>query len=139
MIISKDFNASQFARDAEFTTNKEDRPLIVQFAANDAFELASASEKVIKYCDGIDINCGCPQRWVMSEGYGSALLNHPELIADMVRQTKMITNGIPVSIKIRIDAKDKQYVTPNSQLFLELIFNLIFNLNSLLSFKNFST
>lgn len=103
MIVAKDFNASRFARDSEFTTNEYDRPLIVQFAASDAEELASAAEKVAKYCDGIDINCGCPQKWVIKEGIGSALLSRdPQVVADMVQLTKNRSN-IPVSIKIRID------------------------------------
>ncbi|PRP81342.1 tRNA-dihydrouridine synthase 4-like protein [Planoprotostelium fungivorum] len=102
MIVAKDFNSSEFARDSEFTTNKMDVPLVVQFAANDAYELSSAAEKVVGHCQAIDINCGCPQRWVMSEGYGSALLKKPDLISDMVRMTKERTN-LPVSIKIRVD------------------------------------
>ncbi len=43
----------------------------------------------------------------MAEGYGSALLQQPELIQDMVRQTKERTR-LPVSIKIRIDS-DMRY------------------------------
>eukprot|EP01114_Cavostelium_apophysatum_P008996 TRINITY_DN22069_c0_g1_i1.p1 TRINITY_DN22069_c0_g1~~TRINITY_DN22069_c0_g1_i1.p1 ORF type:complete len:351 (+),score=60.42 TRINITY_DN22069_c0_g1_i1:98-1054(+) len=102
MIVAKDFNASQFARDSEFTTNKFDRPLIAQFAANNGKDLADAAFKIAQYCDGIDLNCGCPQRWVMAEGYGSGLLQHPETIRDMVHMTKEATN-LPVSIKIRVD------------------------------------
>ena len=40
-------------------------------------------------------------RWAMSEGYGSHLIKHPELVADMVRQAVSRTS-LPVSIKIRI-------------------------------------
>lgn len=34
-----------------------------------------------RYCSGIDINCGCPQKWAMSEGYGSQLLKDPSLVS----------------------------------------------------------
>ena len=34
MIMADSFSSSALARDNEFTTNSEDRPLIVQFAAN---------------------------------------------------------------------------------------------------------
>lgn len=34
MIMANSFSSSQAARDNEFTTNSDDRPLIVQFAAN---------------------------------------------------------------------------------------------------------
>merc|ERR1719394_96176 len=49
---------SQKARDNEFTTNKEDHPLIVQFAANDAHYFSSSAELVSQYCNGVDLNCG---------------------------------------------------------------------------------
>lgn len=46
-------------------------------------------------------------QWAMREGLGGALLKKPELVQDMVRQTKA-ASGLPCSIKIRIDAKDLQ-------------------------------
>lgn len=39
-----------------------DRPLIVQFAAHDAQSLADAACAVAPFSDGVDLNCGCPQR-----------------------------------------------------------------------------
>ncbi|XP_068963095.1 tRNA-dihydrouridine(20a/20b) synthase [NAD(P)+]-like isoform X2 [Petaurus breviceps papuanus] len=62
MIVAADFVRSIKARDSEFTTNKGDCPLIVQFAANDAQLLSDAARIVCPYANGIDINCGCPQR-----------------------------------------------------------------------------
>ena len=40
----------------------DDRPLIVQFAAHDAQTLADAACVVAPFSDGVDLNCGCPQR-----------------------------------------------------------------------------
>ncbi|GFO43578.1 tRNA-dihydrouridine synthase [Plakobranchus ocellatus] len=62
MIISDSFVRSIKARDTEFTTSKDDRPLIVQFAAKNSDEFASAAEIVAPFSDGVDLNCGCPQR-----------------------------------------------------------------------------
>nr|XP_042704553.1 tRNA-dihydrouridine(20a/20b) synthase [NAD(P)+]-like isoform X2 [Chrysemys picta bellii] len=62
MIIAADFVRSVKARDSEFTTSKGDRPLIVQFAANEAQVLSDAARIVCPFADGIDLNCGCPQR-----------------------------------------------------------------------------
>uniref|UniRef100_A0A6B2LBB6 tRNA-dihydrouridine synthase n=1 Tax=Arcella intermedia TaxID=1963864 RepID=A0A6B2LBB6_9EUKA len=107
MIISEDFVKSKEARDIEFTTSTYDRPLITQFAARSAPTLSIATQYVANYCDGIDINCGCPQKWVISEGYGCALLKKPELVEDLVKHAKRSTN-LPVSIKIRI-AQDLQH------------------------------
>ncbi|EFA83092.1 chaperonin containing TCP1 beta subunit [Heterostelium album PN500] len=102
MILAEAFNRSAYARDSDFSTNIFDDSLIVQFAANSAEELAAAAEKVAKHCQGVDINCGCPQKWVMKEGYGANLLQHPQKITDMVKQVNNRV-GIPCSIKIRVD------------------------------------
>ncbi|XP_027044033.1 tRNA-dihydrouridine(20a/20b) synthase [NAD(P)+]-like [Pocillopora damicornis] len=64
MIVSDSFVKSVKARDMEFTTNAGDRPLIVQFAANNAKDFADAAEIVAPFSDGVDLNCGCPQRIV---------------------------------------------------------------------------
>ncbi|XP_029922947.1 B-cell receptor-associated protein 29 isoform X2 [Myripristis murdjan] len=104
MIVAADFMRSVKARDSEFTTNESDRPLIVQFAASDAETLAAAACVVAPFSDGVDLNCGCPQRWAMSEGYGACLINKPELVKDMVRQVQnQVDNpNYTASIKIRI-------------------------------------
>ncbi|XP_069485245.1 tRNA-dihydrouridine(20a/20b) synthase [NAD(P)+]-like [Ambystoma mexicanum] len=104
MIVAADFVKSVKARDSEFTTNRGDRPLIVQFAAKEAHTLANASCLVSPFADGVDLNCGCPQRWALSEGYGACLINKPDLVQDMVRQVRnQVENpSFSVSIKIRI-------------------------------------
>ncbi|XP_078475728.1 LOW QUALITY PROTEIN: tRNA-dihydrouridine(20a/20b) synthase [NAD(P)+]-like [Lampetra planeri] len=104
MILADAFARSLRARDSEFTTNAADRPLIVQFAANDPYDLAAASLAVTPYADGVDLNCGCPQRWAVSEGYGACLLDKPELVRDMVRQVRaqIPDPNFSVSIKTRV-------------------------------------
>ncbi|XP_068132385.1 tRNA-dihydrouridine(20a/20b) synthase [NAD(P)+]-like [Hyperolius riggenbachi] len=106
MIVAADFVKSAKARDSEFTTNKGDQPLVVQFAAKEAKVLADAALLVCPFAGGIDLNCGCPQRWAMSEGYGACLINKPELVSDMVRQVRNRVENprFSVSIKIRIHA-----------------------------------
>ncbi|EGC35795.1 hypothetical protein DICPUDRAFT_151810 [Dictyostelium purpureum] len=101
MIMAAEFNRSESARDSDYTTNQFEDQMIVQFGVNNAEELCAAAEKVANTCSGIDINCGCPQRWVMKEGYGANLLLNPDKIYDMVKQ---LNNRVPVpcSIKIRI-------------------------------------
>lgn len=109
MIISDCFVRSKAARDIEFTTNAKDRPLVVQFAAHNTEDFAAAVEYVAPFTDGVDLNCGCPQRWAMSEGYGSRLLRQPEKIEDMVKTATRRTS-VPVSIKIRISDDIKETV-----------------------------
>jgi tRNA-dihydrouridine synthase 4 len=82
--------------------------LLAQFASPNAGSLADAAELIAPYIDGLDINCGCPQKWAFHEGIGCALLRKPELVADMIRCTKdRMGWGWPVSIKIRIDPEEQ--------------------------------
>ncbi|XP_010727018.1 tRNA-dihydrouridine(20a/20b) synthase [NAD(P)+]-like [Meleagris gallopavo] len=89
-----------------------DNPLIVQFAAKEAQVLCDAALLVCPFADGVDLNCGCPQRWAMAEGYGACLINKPELVQDMVRHVRnRIDNPrFSVSIKIRIHEDLKKTV-----------------------------
>ncbi|KAG8439921.1 hypothetical protein GDO86_005911 [Hymenochirus boettgeri] len=98
-----DFVKSVKARDSEFTTNQGDQPLIVQFAAKEA-QVSRCRKSVCPFASGIDLNCGCPQRWAMAAGYGAVLVNQPELVSDIVRQVRNQINkpSFSVSVKIRI-------------------------------------
>lgn len=104
MILADSFYNSQKARDNEFTTNDLDKPLIVQFAANQALHFSGAAELVAGHCSGVDLNCGCPQRWAAHEGIGACLINNPQFVCDVVRQTRARVSDptFSVSVKIRI-------------------------------------
>ncbi|GAA28153.2 tRNA-dihydrouridine synthase 4-like [Clonorchis sinensis] len=90
MVMADSFVRSAKARETEFTTCPADRPLIVQLASKDPCELSVATEMLAPYCEGIDLNCGCPQKWAMESSLGSALLRKPELIAALVRAARTI-------------------------------------------------
>jgi tRNA-dihydrouridine synthase 4 len=104
MILAQPFGASQIARDVEHTTHFGDTPLVMQFASNDAVELKRAVEHALPWVDGVDLNCGCPQRWAYKEGIGCRLLEQPELVKDMMSQVARLPRSHPVttSIKIRL-------------------------------------
>jgi len=104
MIMADSFFMSQKARDNELTTNAEDSPMIVQFAANKAHYFAGSAELVAGHCRGVDLNCGCPQRWAQKEGIGACLINNPEFVCDVVKQTRARVSDprFSVSVKIRI-------------------------------------
>jgi len=112
MILADSFYNSGKARDNELTTNNEDNPLIVQFAASEAHYFAGAAQLVAQDCMGVDLNCGCPQRWAEKEGIGSCLINKPEFVADVVRQTRarVPRQDFSVSVKIRIHADIKRTI-----------------------------
>ncbi|KXJ75998.1 hypothetical protein RP20_CCG010541 [Aedes albopictus] len=103
MIMADSFCQSEKARLNEFTTNTDDTPVIAQFAAKNSVDFLSATEMAFPYVDGVDLNCGCPQRWAMQDGYGSALLKTPELIADMLSTVRRNLPGtFSVSVKVRL-------------------------------------
>ena len=127
MILASEFSRNQLARDADFTTNGEERgtftlitehgarpvrvrgALVCQLAASSAEPLADAAELVQPYVDGIDLNCGCPQPWAYAEQLGAYLLDQPETVSDMVRGVKSrLGDGFCVSVKIRVDSDLKR-------------------------------
>ncbi|KAJ4144702.1 hypothetical protein LMH87_003575 [Akanthomyces muscarius] len=78
-----------------------DRPLFVQFCANDPEHLLTAAKQVAPYCDAVDLNLGCPQGIARKGHYGAFLQEDQDLVFKLIN--KLHTElSIPVSAKIRI-------------------------------------
>ena len=60
-----------------------DRPLIIQFCANDPNQLLTSALAVQDYCDAIDLNLGCPQDIAKRGRYGSFLQDDWKLIENL--------------------------------------------------------
>ncbi|KAK2751068.1 hypothetical protein FQN57_000143 [Myotisia sp. PD_48] len=84
-----------------------DRPLFVQFCANDPDDLLKAARLVEPYCDAVDLNLGCPQGIAKKGHYGAFLQEDPGLIFKLIN--KLHTElSIPVTAKFRIlETKEK--------------------------------
>ena len=78
-----------------------DRPLLVQFAANDPTAVLAASRHVSDRCDAVDLNLGCPQRIAKRGHYGAFLLEERELLSELVG-TLHCHADVPVTCKIRL-------------------------------------
>jgi tRNA-dihydrouridine synthase 1 len=78
-----------------------DRPLFVQFCANEPATLLAAAKLVAPYCDAVDLNLGCPQGIARKGHYGAFLQEDQDLIYRLIR-TLHEGLSIPVTAKIRI-------------------------------------
>lgn len=81
--------------------SKLDRPLVVQFCANDPEYLLQAAKLVEDKCDAVDLNLGCPQGIAKKGHYGSFLMEEWDLIHKLIKTLHENLN-IPVTAKIRV-------------------------------------
>jgi tRNA-dihydrouridine synthase B len=71
--------------------------------------MGKASEIIIKKFHNlkwIDINSGCPSRNVIQSGGGSALLKHPKIVKEIVKEIK--SRDVKVSVKMRLCNTDEK-------------------------------
>lgn len=87
----------------EFTPDEQ--PIVAQIWGTNPEHYAFMSKELAKRgFAGIDINMGCPVKDVVKTGSGSALIQKPELAAELIAAAK--TSGLPVSVKTRIGFKN---------------------------------
>ncbi len=76
--------------------------LCYQLAGNDPVTLARAAHHVERLgANLIDINCGCPKTKIRKKGAGSALLDQPEQLSNIINAVRSAIS-IPLTVKIRI-------------------------------------
>ncbi|KAI0311881.1 hypothetical protein OF83DRAFT_1087394 [Amylostereum chailletii] len=78
-----------------------DRPLIVQFCANDPDKLLAAAKALEPHCDAVDINLGCPQDIAKRGHYGAFLQDDWDLIYNLIH-TLHENLSVPVTAKFRV-------------------------------------
>lgn len=80
-----------------------ERPIVVQFFGKNPDNFYTCAKLAQKLSfDGIDINMGCPDKNVIKQGAGAALIKNPELAKKIIRATKKGAGRLPVSVKTRI-------------------------------------
>ncbi len=83
--------------------DKSEKPIVVQlFGAmpEHFYESAKLCQKLD--FDGIDINMGCPDKDVIKQRAGAALIQNPVLAAEIINSTKKGAGNLPVSVKTRL-------------------------------------
>ncbi|OOF95255.1 hypothetical protein ASPCADRAFT_130745 [Aspergillus carbonarius ITEM 5010] len=84
-----------------------DRPLFVQFCANEPDDFLEAARHVVPYCDAVDLNLGCPQGIARRGHYGAFLQEDWDLIHRLINRLHTEL-PIPVTAKFRIqETKEK--------------------------------
>ncbi|MDF2521916.1 MAG: tRNA dihydrouridine synthase DusB [Clostridia bacterium] len=79
----------------------EEKPAVIQIFGSDADIMAEIAKEVENAgADIIDINMGCPTPKIVKNGDGSALMQKPELVAQIVRRVSDAV-AVPVTVKIR--------------------------------------
>ncbi|WFD24636.1 tRNA-dihydrouridine(16/17) synthase [NAD(P)(+)] [Malassezia equina] len=82
--------------------NKDtDRPLIVQFCANDPDMLLDAAKYVEDRCDAVDLNLGCPQQIAKRGNFGAFLMDDWDLVFKLIH-TLHVNLKVPVTAKFRV-------------------------------------
>lgn len=78
-------------------------PVIAQiWGTTPAYFREMAAELAGRGFAGIDINMGCPVRDIIKNGACSALIQTPELAAEIIAATKAGAGDLPVSVKTRL-------------------------------------
>lgn len=96
-------SAGRHAIERRLLLGDDEGPVIAQiWGTTPAYYEAMARELATRGFAGIDINMGCPAKDVTKTGACSALINTPELAAEIIAATKAGAGDVPVSVKTRI-------------------------------------
>jgi nifR3 family TIM-barrel protein len=99
-----------------------ERPIVVQVFGVEPKNF----EKVAVLCremgfDGIDINMGCPEKNIIKQGAGAALICEPDRARDIISATLSGAGDMPVSVKTRIGFKKEEIDTWLPHIFAQKI------------------
>ena len=83
--------------------SKKEKPIIAQIFGSKPENIIITCQIIAKLgFDGIDINMGCPDRSIIKQGAGSALIKTPKLACEIIRAAKLGAPKLPISVKTRI-------------------------------------
>jgi nifR3 family TIM-barrel protein len=105
------FARKKLAHILEFS--EKERPIIAQVFGANPENMKKACQYIASLdFDGIDINMGCPDKSVISQGAGSALIRTPKLAKEIIQAAKdgvkATGKNTPISVKTRIGFNKKE-------------------------------
>lgn len=87
-------------RDLAF--DKDQRPIVAQIFSSKPEMISYAAALCEKLgFDGVDINMGCPDKAIIKQSAGTALIKNPALAVELIKSAKSATE-LPISVKTRI-------------------------------------
>lgn len=91
---------------------ENEHPIVAQFfgARPENFKECAKIARELGF-DGIDINMGCPDKSVIDQGAGAALIKNPKRARKIIRATREGAGDIPVSVKTRIGWNENEIET----------------------------
>ncbi len=104
-VVTNNFNTLRL-----LAYDKQEKPIGVQILGNDPKYLSLAVKELKQYRpDVIDLNCGCPASKVTKYNMGANILGDPLFLGKLVRSMTNASEGIPISVKIRL-GKEKNKI-----------------------------
>jgi len=103
--------SSQINQQQPVFVTYSNEPVVFQMGANNAVTALEAALVVANDVRAIDLNMGCPERFSVEGGMGSALLKQPELAADILSTLRRnLPSSLPITCKIRILENDRDTI-----------------------------
>jgi len=85
---------------------ESEQPLVAQIWGKKPESFLEVAKQLVGMgFSGIDINMGCPERTVVTNGCCSALIDNPTLASEIIKATQEGAGDFPVSVKTRIGFK----------------------------------
>ena len=115
--------------------SESERPIVAQVFGANPENMKKACQYIASLdFDGIDINMGCPDKSVVSQGAGSALIRTPELARKIIQAAhegiRIAGKNIPVSVKTRVGFNKEEIDTWIPELLKENISALTIHLRT---------
>lgn len=93
------------SEDLLFSTDETTPRAVQLFGSDPEFVYRAAADERIKNFDILDINMGCPVKKIFNNGEGSALMQRPSLITELVQAARE-GSGKPVTVKMRAGIRE---------------------------------
>jgi nifR3 family TIM-barrel protein len=106
LTVTEMVSANALARNNQATIKmidvvEEEKPRVIQLFGQNVESLVTAAKYCEDKCEVLDLNFGCPAAKIIRQGSGSALLQRPNRLKEIVEAVVKAVK-IPVTVKVRL-------------------------------------